>query len=206
MLTLYGRVTSINVQKVLFALCEMNLAFERIDAGLQFGVVDTPEYRTLNPNGVVPTIVDDGFVLWESNAIVRYLAAKHASGGLWPDNARKRADADRWMDWQATELTPAMRNAFWHLIRMPQDKRDPAAIEASRQQTEAKIAILDRQLAGHRYVTGDALTVADLALGPAAHRWLNLPLTREPRPNIERWYHALMQRPAAQRTLPLPIR
>jgi glutathione S-transferase len=206
MLTLYGRVTSINVQKVLFALCEMNLAFERIDAGLQFGVVDTPEYRTLNPNGVVPTIVDDGFVLWESNAIVRYLAAKHAAGGLWPDNARKRADADRWMDWQATELTPAMRNAFWHLIRVPQDKRDPAAIEASRRQTEAKIAILDRQLAGHRYVTGDALTVADLALGPAAHRWLNLPLAREPRPNIERWYHALMQRPAAQRALPLPIR
>src|SRR5215203_5497868 len=134
MLTLWGRVNSINVQKVHWRLEELGLAYDRIEAGREFGVVDTPEYRRMNPNGLVPTIEDDGFVLWESNAIVRYLAAK-------------RADADRWMDWQATTFTPATGPAFHGLIRTASEQRDASAIAQSIAKAEPMAALLDAHLA-----------------------------------------------------------
>ena len=134
---------------------ELGLAYERIDAGGAFGVVATPEYRRMNPNSLVPVIEDDGFVLWESNAIVRYLAAKHAPGALWPDDLRRRADVDRWMDWQATTFTPAMRDAFWQLVRVPPEKRDAAAVEASRAASEKAAAVLEAHLAGREFVAGE---------------------------------------------------
>src|SRR5829696_9275573 len=124
MLTLWGRVNSINVQKVHWCLKELGLAYDRIEAGREFGVVDTPEYRRMNPNGLVPTIEDDGFVLWESNVIVRYLAARHGAGRLYPDDLRVRFDAERWMDWQATTLWPALRPVFIGLVRTPVAERD----------------------------------------------------------------------------------
>jgi len=210
MLIVHGRLSSINVQKVMFAVEELGLAYERHDAGGAFGRVDTPEYRAMNPNGKVPVVEDDGFVLWESNAIVRYLAAAHGAGGLWPDNRHLRADADRWMDWQATEATPAMRDVFWQLIRTKPAERNQAAIEASVRQSERMMAILDARLTGRLFVVGDCVTVADIALGPVAHRWLNLPLgeagfSRTPRPQVERWYERLRSRPAAQKSMPLPV-
>src|SRR6202140_854311 len=133
MLTIWGRSNSVNVQKVLWCCEELPRGYERIDAGGPFGVVSTPRYLNLNPNGLVPTIEDDGFVLWESNAIVRYLAAKHASGSVWPSDPHERADADRWMDWQTTTLQPAMGPAFVHLVRFPPEKRDATAVDPSRQ-------------------------------------------------------------------------
>jgi glutathione S-transferase len=172
MLTLWGRTNSINVQKVHWCLEELALPYRRIDAGREFGVVDTPEYRRLNPNALVPTIEDDGFVLWESNAIVRYLAAKHAGGGLWPADPRTRADADRWMDWQATTFTPATGPAFHGLIRTAPEKRDTSAIAQSIAKAEPMAALLDAHLAGRRFVAGDAFTAGDIAVGAAAHRWL----------------------------------
>ncbi len=210
MLTIHGRLSSVNVQKVVFAAGELGIPFERLDAGGAFGIVDTPEFRAMNPNGQVPTLEDDGFVLWESNAIVRYLVSTRPSNGLWPGEARARADADRWMDWQATEVTPAMRNLFWQLIRTRPADRDQAVTAASHQASEARMRILDAQLAGRPYVTGASMTVADIALGPAAHRWLNLPvaqagLTRAPLPNVERWYISLMERTAARAAMPLPV-
>ena len=119
MLKLWGRVNSINVQKVLWALEELRVPCERTDAGLQFGVVNDPFYRKMNPNGRVPTIDDDGFVLWESNAIVRYLCAKHGAGSLWPNDLRRRADSDRWMDWATSTVQPAITPVFWGLVRTP---------------------------------------------------------------------------------------
>ena len=132
MLVIWGRDNSVNVQKALWVAEEIGLPYRRIDAGGAFGVVDTPEYRRLNPNGLVPTIDDDGFILWESGAIVRYLAAKHSPGTLWPTDLRVRAEADRWMDWKNTTFWPAIRPLFWNLIRTPVEQRDPKAMEDSR--------------------------------------------------------------------------
>lgn len=205
MLTLWGRLNSINVQKVFWCLEELGIRYERKEAGRQFGVVDTPEYRRMNPNGLVPTIDDDGFILWESNAIVRYLAAKHAEGSLWPSDLRRRADADRWMDWQATTFTPATGPAFHGLIRTAPAERDDKAIAASVARSEGMAAILDAHLASRRFVGGDAFTVGDIAVGAAAHRWLNLPIAREPRPNIERWHRELLARPTGPKVLVTPI-
>jgi glutathione S-transferase len=197
-LRIWGRLSSVNVQKVVWCADEMGLAYERVDAGGKFGRNDTPEYLAMNPNGLVPVIEDDGFVLYESNAIVRYLAARHRAQELWPEDVRRRADVDRWMEWQATEYTPAMRDAFWQLVRTAPERRDAAAVEASRAKSERLSGILDAHLAGRRYLAGEAFTLGDLVVGCAAHRWLHLPVAREPRPHLERWYAELRSRPASR--------
>ena len=200
MLKIWGRISSVNVQKVVWCADELGLEYERTDVGGKFGGNDTPEYLAKNPNGLVPVIDDAGFVLYESNAIVRYLAAKSAGpGALWPTDARHRADVDRWMEWQSTGYTPAMWGAFWQLIRTPAEKRDMALVDSSRAKSEKLSAILDRHLASRRFLTGDSFTAADIVVGCAAHRWLNLPLAREATPHLERWYGELKSRPASRR-------
>jgi glutathione S-transferase len=159
----------------------------------------------MNPNSLVPVIEEDGFVLYESNAIVRYLAARDAGGKLWPEDLRKRADVDRWMEWQSTSFTPAMRDAFWQLVRTPEDKRDLTAVEKSRAESERLAGILDAHLANHRYVTENGFTAADIVVGCAAHRWLLLPLQREPRPNLQRWYDEIRTRPGARQVTSLAL-
>lgn len=196
MLRIWGRVSSVNVQKVVWCCDELGLAYERVDCGGKFGLNDTPAYLAMNPNGLVPVIDEDGFILYESNAIVRYLAARDPR--LFPQEPRRRADVDRWMEWQSTGFTPAQTQAFWMLIRTPEPQRDMAAVEASRVKSEKHAAVLDQHLAGHRYLTGDTFTAADIVVGCAAHRWLNLPLAREPRPHLERWYGELKARPASR--------
>lgn len=205
MLRIWGRISSVNVQKVVWTADELGLAYERLEAGGAFGVVATPEYKHMNPNSLVPVIEDDGFVLWESNAIVRYLAAKHGPGTLWPDDLKRRADIDRWMDWQSSTFTPAMRDAFWQLLRMPPEKRDAVAVETSRVASEKAAAVLEAHLAGRSFVAGDAFSPADIVLGCAAHRWLNLPLAREPVPQMQRWYGSLKARPGAAQVLSTPV-
>jgi glutathione S-transferase len=204
-LRIWGRISSVNVQKVVWCADELGLDYERIDCGGKFGRNDTPEYLAMNPNGLVPVIEDDGFVLYESNAIVRYLAAREPGASLWPDTPRGRADADRWMEWQSTAFTPAMWGAFWHLIRTPEDKRDAALIESSRAKSEKLAGILDAHLATRKYLTGAAFTPADIVVGCAAHRWLNLPLARTPRPNLERWYAELKARPGSRQVTTQPL-
>jgi glutathione S-transferase len=195
----------VNVQKVVWCCDEIGLGYERIDAGGAGGRNSTPEDLAMNPNGLVPVIEDEGFILYESNAIVRYLAAKHAGGTLWPNEARSRADADRWMEWQSTGYTPAMTQVFWQLVRTPPEKRDSAAIEASRGKGEKHSAILDAHLRDREFVAGNAFSTADVVVGCAAHRWLNLPMAREPRPNLERWYAMLKSRPGARQVTSLPL-
>ena len=204
-LRIWGRLSSVNVQKVVWCCDELGLEYERVDAGGTFGKTKTPEYLAMNPNSLVPVIEDEGFVLYESNAIVRYLAAKHPAAGLWPGDLRRRAEADRWMEWQSTELTPGTKDAFWGLIRTPEDKRDAAAIEASRAKTERYAAILDGVLASRPYVAGDTFTIADIVCGCAAHRWLNMPVARTPRPHLERWYASLKSRPASRQVTSLAL-
>lgn len=206
MLTVWGRINSINVQKVLWTLAELGVPYRRIDAGMKFGVNDTPEYKAMNPTGLVPTIDDDGYVLWESNAIVRYLAARHAPGTLYPDDLHARFQAERWMDWQAIAFTAAITPVFLGLIRTPPEKRDAAAIEAARVKTEACLAVLDAQLAARPYLNGDAFTVADIPVGAGVNRWYKLPIERASRPNVERWLERLKDRPGFRdHVLALPL-
>lgn len=205
MLKIWGRITSVNVQKVVWTADEIGLAYERVDAGGAFGLTQTPEYKAMNPNSLVPVIEDDGFVLWESNAIARYLAVKHRAAGLWPEDVRLRADIDRWMDWQATTFTPAMRDAFWQLIRTPADKRDAAALAKSIAESEKAAAVIDAHLANREWMAGDAFSLADIVNGCAAHRWLHLPCDKAARPNLSRWYAALKARPASRQVTTLAL-
>ena len=205
MLKIWGRLTSVNVQKVVWCADELGLEYERIEAGGKYGVVNTPEYRAVNPNGLVPAINDDGFVLWESNAIVRYLAGRYGDGSLWPTDMHVRADADRWMDWQAVSLNPSIGPAFIQLIRTAPEKRDVTVVEAARVDVEKKLGVLDAQLATREYVAGAAFTPGDIALGCSVDRWFKLPLAREAHPHVERWYAALRTRKGAKQVVELAL-
>ena len=201
---LWGRANSVNVKKALWCLEELRLPYERVDAGMQFGVVNTPEYRKLNPNGRVPTLEDDGFVLWESHTIVRYLAAKHGAGTLWPDEPRARADAERWMDWAFT-LWAELRPVFWGVVRTPPEKRDMAAIEEQRAKVAELLAILDGALAGKRYVAGDRLTIGDIPIGCKVQLWMRMPIERPRQPNLEAWFERLCARAPYRKCVDVPL-
>jgi len=205
MLKIWGRVNSVNVKKALWAAEELGLKYERIDAGMQFGLTRTPEYRRMNPNSLVPTIEDDGFVLWESHTIVRYLAAKHAAGTLWPTDPRVRADAERWMDWAFT-LQNAMRDVFWGLIRTPLEKRDAKAIEAgAKRSAELLGSVLEPALAGKDYLTGMSFTMGEIPLGCEVQRWMRVPIERPRLPNVEAWFERLRARPAFLKIVDVPL-
>jgi len=205
MLKLWGRINSINVQKVLWALAELNVPYERTDAGLQFGVVNEPFYRRMNPNGRVPTIEDDGFVLWESNAIVRYLSAKHGAGTLWPNDLRQRADADRWMDWTTSTVAPALTPVFWGLIRTPPEKRNMASIEAEAEKVGQAFQALEQSLEGRDHVAGKSFTMGDIPLGTFVHRWYALAVKRPKLPRVEAYYERLQERAPYKKHVMLPL-
>ncbi len=206
MLTIWGRLSSINVRKVVLAARWLALPFERVDAGREFGLVDTPAYRTRNPNALVPLIEDDdGFVLWESNAIVRYLAARHAPGRLYPLALAARFDAERWMDWQQTTLNPAGREAFVQLVRTSPQQRQQARVDASIAATEPLLDLLDAQLAQRPFIAGDAFTMADIPIACELHRWRGLPLPHRQRPHLDRWWAHVAALPAARGVLDLPL-
>jgi glutathione S-transferase len=205
MLKIWGRVNSVNVKKALWAAEELGLRYERIDAGMQFGVTRTPEYRKMNPNSLVPTIEDDGFVLWESHTIVRYLAAKHAAGTLWPTDLRARAEAERWMDWAFT-FQNAMRDVFWGLIRTPPEKRDLKAIEAgAKRSAELLQGVLERNLENRNYVSGASFTMGDIPIGAEVQRWMRVPIERPRLPHVEAWFERLRARPAFLRVVDVPL-
>ena len=204
MLRIWGRLSSINVRKVVLCAQVLGVPFERIDAGLSYGVVNTPDYRAKNPNGLVPLLEDGDFTLWESNAIVRYLFAREASP-LYPQDLQRRADAERWMDWQQTTLNPAGSPGFKQLIRTPEAQRDPAVIAASVAATEPLFAQLDEHLARQPFMAGDALTMADIPIACEVHRWWGLPQPRPAWPHLERWYAQWLAMPASRGVLDLPL-
>ena len=205
MLRIWGNADSVNVQKVLWCCEELGLSYERIDAGRHFGVVDTPAFLALNPNGLVPTLEDEGFVVWESGAILRYLAARHGAGTLWPLDARARADADRWVDWSNSTLWPSLVPLFRAFYRTPAEKRDDAQVERDRQDALSVLRVLDAQLARQPWAGGEHFTMADIALGCPAWRWFAMPLERPSLPALERWFDALAARPAYARVVMLPL-
>lgn len=205
MLKVWGRINSINVQKVLWALAELNVPYERVEAGMQFGVVNTPEYKAMNPNSRVPTISDDGFVLWESNAIVRYLCAKHSVGKLCPTDLHVKADADRWMDWVSINVNPVITPVFWGLIRTPSEKRNMADIDANAVKTGETFGVLEQGLANKQYVAGERFTMGDIPVGVYVYRYMALPIKRPSLPNIEAYYERLQERPAFKQHVMLPL-
>ena len=204
MLKIWGRTNSVNVKKALWAAEELGLKYERIDAGLQFGVNKTPAYLKMNPTGLVPTIDDEGFVLWESHTIVRYLAAKHGVGSLCPADLKARADAERWMDWAFT-LQRAMRDVFWGLIRTPPEKRDLKAIEEGCRKSAELLAIPEQVLSGRPYVGGASFTMGDIPLGCEVQRWMRVPIERPAFPAVQAWFERLRERPAFRKIVDIPL-
>ena len=200
MIKIWGRNTSSNVQKVMWAVGELNLEHQRIDIGGAFGMNKEPKYLAMNPNGLVPTLEEeDGFLLWESNSGVRYLAGKYdKSGALEPKDLKQRGLASQWMDWQLTVAGPAISGAFWGLIRTPAEKRDPAAIKASQDKTADAMKILDAQLAKTAFVAGPAFSYGDIPVGVICYRYRLLVPGRPATPNLDRWYDAISNRKAFQ--------
>ncbi len=203
---LLGRANSSNVMKVIWLLEELGLPYERTDVGGPFGGTDTPEYRAMNPNGMVPTLVEGDYVLWESNAVVRYLCAANAPGhAMWPDDVQARGSIDRWMDWQQTTLNRPQSTVFQGLVRMPPEKRDHAGLQAAVEEAGRHWALLDRMLARNAYVAGPAFTLADIALGVHVHRWFAFAITRPEQPHLRAWYERLLARPVYARHVAVPM-
>jgi len=200
MIKIWGRNTSSNVQKAMWAVGELKLEHQRIDIGGVFGKNKEPAYLAMNPNGLVPTLEEeDGFLLWESNSVVRYLAGKHdKSGVLEPKDPKQRALASQWMDWQLSVAAPAIHAAFWGLIRTPAEKRDLAAIKTSQEKTTAAMQILDAQLAKTAYAAGPAFSYGDIPVGVMCYRYRQLVPSRPVTPNLDRWYDAIAKRKAFQ--------
>jgi glutathione S-transferase len=196
MMQIWGRMNSVNVQKVLWCCAELGLPYERIDAGLEFGRTDEPSYRAMNPNGRIPTLVDEDFVLWESNSILRYLAMQYGGeSALYPADARVRASIDRWLDWVLSTLQPTERPVFWGMVRTPPHERNMAAINAEAKKVAALWTIVDGHLAGREFVEGTGFSLADLVLGAYARRWYGLEgLERPALHHLVRWYEGLGSR------------
>ena len=205
MLTIWGRISSINVRKVVYIAQELGLPFQRIDAGSEFGVVKTPEYLARNPNALVPLLDDGDVQLWESNVIVRYLCARHSPGQLYPLDLPQRFDAERWMDWQQTTLNAAGRNAFIQWVRTPADKRNMTLIAESTAATESLLTLLDAHLSRQPFMAGERMTMADIPIACEVHRWQALPQARPEHPNLERWYNTVRARPAARGGFDFPL-
>jgi glutathione S-transferase len=208
MLRIWGRANSSNVMKVLWLCDELGVGFERVDAGGAFGRTREPAYLAMNPNALVPTIEEeDGFTLWESNAILRYLCDSRAperGTPLYPRAPRERAEVERWLDWQLGAITRPMTVIFFTYVRIPEAERDWPATHKARDEAERLWRILDARLGGREYVCGP-MTIADIALGIYVHRWFALPVERGVLPNLSGWYDRLLERGPYRRHVAVPM-
>lgn len=198
MLTVWGRENSTNVKKVLWLLEELGEVYQQINAGGQYGKNNEQHYLSLNPNGLIPCLQDDDFVLWESNAILRYLAERSGDANFWGSNAQARASADKWMDWASSTLGIPFRQVYVSLIRTPEDRRDPQVIAAGMAAFEKALSLLDNVLAKQKWLSGDHFGLGDIPIGCSAYPWFTLDIERQKHPHVERWYQQLTQRPAYQ--------
>ena len=206
MLKIWGRKNSSNVRKALWIAEELGLDYESLNAGGAFGVIDQPEYLAKNPNGVVPMIEDGEFVLWESNTIVRYLAAQYApDSALCPASAKARAQAEKWMDWATSTLAGPFRPVFWGVVRTPAEQRDWTQINNAVTQVERLLGIVDAALARQPYLSGDEFGVGDIPLGCFAYAWFEMPIERTELPHLKAWYERLQARPAFQKAVMTPL-
>jgi glutathione S-transferase len=206
-LQIWGRANSVNVQKVLWCCRELDLSFDRIDAGMQFGRNDQPDYLAMNPTGRIPTLVDGDFVLWESNSIMRYLTLVHGAGTtLYPTAPKPRVGVERWLDWTLSTLQPIERPLFWGLVRTPPAERDMPAMQRAADVAAVQWRIVDAHLANRGMMEGDSFTLADIALGTYARRWFGVEgVTRPAMPHLARWFDAVSRRPGFQEYVAPPM-
>jgi len=204
---IWGRANSVNIQKVLWCLRELDVGYERIDAGMAFGRNHDPDYLAMNPNGRIPTLADGDFVLWESNSIMRYLVLAYGKGSpIYPAAPRQRAAVDRWLDWTLSTLQPVDRPVFWALVRTPVEKRDLVAIQKDADAEAIQWRIVEHQLTNRRFVEGDDFTIADIALGAYARRWFGVEGIRKPHfPHLERWFAQFAERPGFKQFVAPPM-
>ncbi len=202
---IWGRGNSTNVRKVLWCAEELGLAYEHINAGGPFGLVNEAAYLALNPNGLVPCIDDDGFILWESNVIVRYLAAKYGAGQLCPEDVRLRALAEKWMDWTSLSFAQPFRDVFWNLVRLPPEQRNMVEVERGSAQCARLMGMADEELKKAPYLSGDAFGMGDIPLGCIAYVWFQLPVARPEFVHLEAWYARISARPAFRKAVMTPL-
>ena len=206
MLKIWGRKTSSNVQKVLWACAEMNIPFERIDAGMEFGRNKDPDYLAMNPNGLVPTIEDGKVIIWESNTILRYLAETRGFPKLHPKDPVERSQVERWMDWQLSALAPPMAVLLFGYYRTAPERRDAGALDTAHARSVDLWRILEGQLKdGKPYVAGKVFTLADISLGMFVHRWYSYPVERPHMPHLKAWYDRLGTRPGYKTHIMIPV-
>jgi glutathione S-transferase len=202
---LWGRSTSSNVMKVIWLLEELKLPYERIDVGGLFGKTDTPEYRAMNPTGLVPTLQEDDFTLWESNAILRYICNAHAPDtALWPRDQYARANVDRWLEAQQTVMNRPQGVIFISLVRTPPEKRDQVAIAQAIKEAAHAWGLIGAELGHHSYIAGNEFSLADIAWGVHVNRWFNMKFDRPEVANLRAWYDRLLTRPAYRKHIADP--
>jgi len=206
MLKIYGRKSSFNLQKVMWLVDELGVRHEHVQLGGSFGGLDQPAFLAMNPHGRVPVIDDDGVIVWESHAILRYLAAKHGGLGWWDPDPATRAHVDQWLDWSQCSLQPdLLMGVFWGFYRTPEAQRDMRSVNAAVARTAADMIHVERLLDGRRNFLGDTLTLADIAIGTHLFRYFNLEISRPSLPNVQRWYASLQERPAYREHVMLPF-
>lgn len=197
MLKIWGRATSSNVQVAMWTVAELGLAHERVDWGGAFGGNDQPDYRAMNPNGLIPVLKDGDTVVWESPVILRYLAARYGDEQFWPTDPAKRARLDMWAEWIKTSVCPELiYKVFWHLVRTRPADRDVAVVNAGSKALQALMPRLDARLAEAPYLGGDALCFADIMAGHVLYRYMTLEFDKAETPNIDAYYARLTDRPA----------
>ncbi|HHB1473514.1 TPA: glutathione S-transferase [Yersinia enterocolitica] len=205
MLTVWGRNNSTNVKKVLWCLEELGVSYERVDVGGQYGKLNDPLYRSLNPNGLIPCLQDGDFILWESNTIVRYLAAQYGDNALYLPEAKQRAAAEKWMDWATSSVVEPFKAVFIGLVRTAPELQDKAKIAHGIDQLNALMAIADEALSKQTYLSGDKFGIGDIPLGCLAYAWFNLPIERPELPHLQRWYQSLTHRAAFQKVIDIGL-
>ncbi|CCV62224.1 glutathione S-transferase [Yersinia enterocolitica] len=205
MLTVWGRNNSTNVKKVLWCLEELGVSYERVDVGGQYGKLNDPLYRSLNPNGLIPCLQDGDFILWESNTIVRYLAAQYGNNALYLPEAKQRAAAEKWMDWATSSVVEPFKAVFIGLVRTAPELQDKAKIAHGIDQLNALMAIADEALSKQIYLSGDKFGIGDIPLGCLAYAWFNLPIKRPELPHLQRWYQSLTHRTAFQKVIDIGL-
>ncbi|MEM7225441.1 MAG: glutathione S-transferase family protein [Pseudomonadota bacterium] len=206
MLTVWGRANAFNVQKVMWAVGELGVAHERIDVGGAFGGLDDPAFLSRNPNGTIPVLNDGAVTVWESHAIVRYLAARYGAGGLWPEEPGARSGADLWMDWMQTTLQPDFMRLFWGYVRRPPEARDWPRLRAVLRRYGKLLGLLDRHLAAQPYLAGESFTMADIPVGTSLYRTVEMGLEGLVLPDhVAAWHERLSARGAYQDHVMIPF-